>query len=102
MSFLLDTCVLSETVRPRPTPSVVKWLESQDEQTLYLSVLTLGELHKGIAKLPDGDKKRRLASWVDDALGDRFERRMLPIDAIVASTWGGWPERRSERGSPSR
>jgi predicted nucleic acid-binding protein len=88
MSFLLDTCVLSETARPKPTRKVVDWLASQDERQLYLSVLTLGELRKGIAKLPSGDKKHRLAAWVDSALVERFEGRVLPVDIRVASAWG--------------
>lgn len=88
MSFLLDTCVLSETVRPRPLAAVLEWIEAQDEPRLFLSVLTLGELRKGIAKLPGGRRKKNLAEWVDDALLPRFGARVLAIDAPVATAWG--------------
>ena len=100
MSFLLDTCVLSETVRPRPEPGVLKWLESQDEPRLFMSVLTLGEIHKGIAKLDDGPRKNELAEWVDQALTPRFGRRILPIDAAVASAWGRLTVQSERRGAP--
>jgi toxin FitB len=88
VNYLLDTCVISEMVRPRPTDSVLLWLDAQDEATLHLSVLTIGELHKGIARLEDGERKSRLFSWVDGALALRFDRRVLPIDTAVASAWG--------------
>jgi predicted nucleic acid-binding protein len=97
VSYLLDTCVLSETVRPRPADIVLNWLQAQEEATLYLSVLTLGELHKGIAKLDEGERRRSLTLWVDGDLARRFERRALPINAAVASSWGEMAGR-SERG----
>lgn len=100
MSFLLDTCVLSETVRPRPEPGVLKWLDSQDEARLFVSVLTLGEIHKGIGKLEDGPRKSQLAEWVDQALLPRFGRRVLPIDAAVASAWGRMTGQSERGGTP--
>lgn len=80
--------MLSETVRPQPARSVLAWLRSQDEDALHLSVVTLGELHKGIAKLRDGERKQRLASWVDVMLVERFKGRILAVDLPVASAWG--------------
>lgn len=88
MSYLLDTCVLSETVRPRPSPAVLAWLEAQDELALCLSVLTIGEIHKGVAKLPPGDRRTRLAEWLEGALIPRFGTRILPVDTAVAAAWG--------------
>ena len=88
MRFLLDTCVLSELVRPRPDAGVVEWVESQDEESLCISVLTLGELHKGVAKLPDSRKRRRLARWLETDLRKRFEGRVLTVNAEVAVKWG--------------
>ncbi|MBI1919785.1 MAG: type II toxin-antitoxin system VapC family toxin [Geobacter sp.] len=88
MRYLLDTCLISELVRPKPHAGVVRWLDSRDEHTLYLSVLTIGELRKGISKLQDGDRKEALKEWVDNALADRFEGRILPVDLDVASAWG--------------
>ncbi|RLB65437.1 MAG: VapC toxin family PIN domain ribonuclease [Deltaproteobacteria bacterium] len=101
MSYLLDTCVLSELIRPRPAKAVVTWLDDMAELDLHLSVLTLGELHKGIAKLPaTSAKRRRLAVWVDEELVIRFEDRILPISAAAARRWGqlaGATERRGVR-----
>lgn len=57
MNYLLDTCVLSETVRPRPEDAVLRWLDSQDEPRLFMSALTLGEIHQGIEKLGDAIRK---------------------------------------------
>lgn len=101
MSFLLDTCVVSELIRPQPAEGVVQWLEAADEALLHLSVLTLGELYKGIAKLPGtSTKKRRLTAWVGEELVVRFSERILPISGAVARRWSelaGAAERRGER-----
>jgi predicted nucleic acid-binding protein len=86
--YLLDTCVLSELVRPRPEASVVEWISRQDELRLFLSVVTIGELHKGVAKLPVGRRRQRLESWIGDELADRFRGRILPVDTTVAAAWG--------------
>ena len=88
MKFLLDTCLISEIIRREPNRQVLRWLESQEEAALFLSVLTLGELQKGIAKLPDSPKKSELQAWVSNDLAARFEGRLLPIDGEVAATWG--------------
>lgn len=88
MRYLLDTCVISEATKARPAHSVLAWLDGQEELSLYLSVITVGELNKGISKLPDGRKRRRLRRWVDHDLARRFEGRLLSIDLEVASCWG--------------
>ena len=88
MNFLLDTCLISELVRPRPDPGVVAWVSAQPEQRLFLSAITLGELRKGIARLPAGNKRTRLANWVESELKSRFSGRLLPIDEEVAERWG--------------
>ncbi len=88
MRYLLDTCVLSELVKPRPTAPVVQWIGEQDEQVLFLSVITIGELHKGIAKLAAGPRRDQLEQWVNLDLADRFDDRILAIDAAVAAAWG--------------
>lgn len=100
MSFLLDTCVLSELVRPRPTTSVLAWLEAQDEGALFVSVLTLGELHKGIAKLAHGSRKKLLSDWVQGALVPRFGPRLLPVDNAVAAAWGEISGEHERAGTP--
>ena len=98
MNGLLDTCVISELTKPRPNPSVVRWIEQQDESRLYLSVLTLGELHKGIARLDPGLRRRKLEHWVDDDLQERFAQRILPLDGNVLKAWGHLTGKAEKRG----
>jgi toxin FitB len=86
--YLLDTDCISELVRVRPEPSVVAWMEAADETLLYLSVLTLGEIRKGLAGLPQGKRRTRLETWLEVELRARFVGRILPIDAAVADRWG--------------
>jgi len=86
--FLLDTNCISELVRVRPEPRVVEWLEAADEGLLYLSVLTLGEIRKGLAALPQCRRRTRLETWLEVELRGRFAGRILPIDAAIADRWG--------------
>ena len=88
MKYLLDTCLISEMVKKEPNPAVVSWLDEEDEQKLFLSVLNLGELQKGISKLPDGAKKDELQAWVALDLVERFAGRILEIDLETALCWG--------------
>lgn len=88
MSYLLDTCVVSELVARRPNPKVVRWIDSIDEACLYLSVITLGEIRKGIAKLADGERKSTLIEWLAEQLLVRFEGRIVPLDAEILLAWG--------------
>jgi predicted nucleic acid-binding protein len=83
-----------------PNASVLNWLDKQDENSLYLSVLTLGELQKGVSKLPEDKRRSDLQSWVNNNLCPRFEGRIFPIDVEVASAWGtllGNSERRGKK-----
>ena len=86
--FLLDTNVISEVVRPRPEPLVLEWLEAVDESLLYLSVLTLGEIRKGLAMLSQSKRRTQLETWLEVELRARFSGRILPIDAGVSDRWG--------------
>ena len=88
MTFLLDTCVISELVKPRPNENVVRWVDSVDERKLFLSVLTVGELEKGITKLQESPRKASLQEWLEHDLAERFAGRILPVDAAVAVAWG--------------
>lgn len=88
MTFMLDTCVISELVKQRPDENVVRWIDSVDERRLYLSVLTLGELEKGITKLQASQRKNDLREWLEHDLTARFEGRILPVDFAVAAAWG--------------
>ena len=86
--FLLDTNCISEAVRVNPEPRVLAWIEAADESLLYLSVLTLGEIRKGLAALPPGRRRTKLETWVEVELRARFSGRILSIDAEVADRWG--------------
>jgi predicted nucleic acid-binding protein len=88
VKYLLDTCLISELVKREPNPAVVSWLDEEDEQKLFLSVLNLGELQKGISKLPDNAKKDELQAWVALDLVERFAGRILDIDLETALCWG--------------
>lgn len=88
MSYLLDTCCISELVKKEPNPEVEKWIASQDEQSMYLSVITFGELRKGIEKLPDSKKKKELNRWIKEDLNNRFKNRIIYITMDIANKWG--------------
>ena len=88
MKYLLDTCVISELTKIRPRKNVIKWIASIEESFLYLSVLTIGEILKGITMLRDSKKKAALQDWVHADLLNRFENRILPISVRIATTWG--------------
>jgi toxin FitB len=88
MSYLLDTNTISEWVKPRPDPGIMRWLDEVDEDRTYLSVITLGELRKGVDRLADGRRRDRLDRWLTTDLTDRFGNRLLPVDAAIATEWG--------------
>lgn len=88
MKYLLDTCVISEIIRPRPDEEVIAWVQGKNENSLYLSVLTFGELEKGIEKALDPARKRTLQLWVEHDLKQRFENRIIPVDLEISSRWG--------------
>jgi len=100
MKYLLYTCVISELVKKEPHPAVSHWMDAGDESRMYLSVLTIGELIKGITKLLDGEKREKLQSWVNNDLALRFGQRFVGIDAEIAWAWGtllGEAEKRGEK-----
>ena len=86
--FLLDTNCISEVVRSKPEPRVLEWMQAADESLPYLSVLTLGEIRKGLAWLPQSKRRTHLESWLEVELQARFSGRILPIDAAVTDRWG--------------
>jgi predicted nucleic acid-binding protein len=100
VSFLLDTSVISELVKKSPHSPVLKWIDDQDEALLYLSVITIGELEKGIAKLSVSARRNRLQSWVRRDLAARFGERLLPVDARTATRWGTLTGESENRGRP--
>jgi predicted nucleic acid-binding protein len=100
VKFLLDTSLVSEFVKPTPHAGVLQWLAQCDEDSLFLSVLTIGELEKGIAKLADSRRRSRLASWVHRDLVSRFGGRLLLVDLAVAARWGALVGDSERRGQP--
>ena len=86
--FLLDTNVISELVKPRPEPSVTAWIEATDERLLHLSVLTLGEIRRGVVALLQTRRRATLEAWLETDLSSRFHGRILAIDSTVADRWG--------------
>ena len=86
--FLVDTNVPSELTRPKPEPQVEKWLEDADDERLYFSVVSLGEIFKGLTIIPDGKRRRELEQWLDETLRRWFEGRMLPVSEPIAERWG--------------
>ncbi len=88
MKYLIDTNVLSELRRPQPQPVVVDWFEQHARRSLYLSVLTLGEIRKGIAKMQPGPRRDALDGWLKQDLPLYFSGRVLPLDATTAEEWG--------------
>ncbi len=88
LGFLLDTCVISELIKPSPSSEVIHWIDDHDEETFFISVVTFGEIEKGISKLPEGKKKVKLQAWLYSELTDRFSDRILDVSLDVAHTWG--------------
>jgi len=88
MRYLIDTCCISELVKKKPNPNVLKWFADQDELSMYLSVITFGELRKGIEKLSDSKKKKELNQWVKEDLNHRFKNRVLNINMEEVNRWG--------------
>lgn len=99
MRFLLDTCVISELWKPIPSEGVVAWLERAVEEDLHLSVLTLGEIQRGVAKLDRGKRARQLAALFLE-LRERFAPNTLPITAEIALRWGALSAMAAQRGRP--
>jgi toxin FitB len=88
MRFLVDTNVISEWVKIRPDPGVVTWMADVDEDRIFISVISLAELRRGIERLPVGNRRSRLDEWFQGEVPQRFEGRILLVDRAVAEAWG--------------
>jgi len=88
VNFLLDTNVVSEWTKPRPDAGVVAWLAEADEDRIFISVITIAELRHGIERLPAGARRDRLDTWLTEQVPQRFEERLLAVDAETANAWG--------------
>jgi toxin FitB len=98
--FLLDTNIVSELVKPSPEASVLDWLAKQTVVDLYLPAITLGELTRGVVRLPDGRKRNVLIRWVQHDLPLQFEGRILSFDREAAIMWGNIMGEGDRRGRP--
>jgi toxin FitB len=98
--FLLDTNCISELVRSHPDPRVVGWMRAANESLLYLSVVTLGEIRRRAAVLPQSKRRAYLESWLESELQDRFSGRILAIDNPVADRWGWLTAEAQLKGRP--
>ena len=100
MNCLLDTKGISELISKRPNKIVVEWLDRLDPNTIYLSVITIGEIRKGIEKLPPSKRKERIKEWLEGDLLLRFQGRILEITTEVMLIWGELTGRLEKEGRP--
>ena len=100
MRFLLDTCAVSELVKPAPAAGVLEWFAQQDELSLCLSPLSLGELKRGIEKLAAGKRKTFLQKWLTENVILRFGDRVLPVTAEIGERWGELQAKLEKKGKP--
>jgi len=88
LKYLLDTNIISEFISKTPNKNVIKHILTLDENDLYLSVITIGEIKAGIENLDDGSKKEKLLYWLENDLLNRFEKRIVDVDTDVMLQWG--------------
>ncbi|WP_216915318.1 type II toxin-antitoxin system VapC family toxin [Synechococcus sp. CCAP 1479/13] len=86
--YLIDTNVISELRRREPEPRVVQWFEQHPSHQLFLSVLTLGEIRRGVERLAESERQQTLRRWLEQDLPAFFSGRVLPIDEAIAHRWG--------------
>jgi predicted nucleic acid-binding protein len=100
--YLLDTNILSNIVKPVPSPSLSKWLKSQKNIDLFISVVTLAEIKRGILEMPTGKKRRELDDWFDSPAGppSLFKGRILPFDHRASLLWAQLMAEASTKGRP--
>ncbi|MEJ2266478.1 MAG: type II toxin-antitoxin system VapC family toxin [Anaerolineales bacterium] len=100
MNYILDTNVISELVAAQPDENVAHWIDSVDPERVFLSVITIGELKRGIEKLPDSRRKGELDRWLNEDLLVRFQDHLLAIDVDVMLAWGDLTARLEAVGKP--
>ena len=99
MKHLLDTCVISEFIKPQPESRLLDWFQTTLAQNLFLSVITIGEIKKGIYKLPASNKKQALLLWLTTLLAD-YQDRILPIDLAIMENWSNITAAAEKNGQP--
>jgi len=100
MKYLLDTCVISELVTKNPDPHVVAFVDSLEPDDVFLSVITIGEIVKGIEKLTTSKRKQELHTWLQEDLLVRFDGKIFPLDTHVLMEWGKLAARAEAAGKP--
>ena len=100
MNYVLDTNVISELISKQPNKKVVQWLDHLDPNRIYLSVITIGEIRKGIEKLPPSKRRERIEEWLEADLLLRFQGRILEITTDVMLIWGELTGRLENEGRP--
>jgi len=100
LRYLLDTCVLSEFVKPQPERKVVDWLNSVEPDQLFLSAVTIGELQFGISQRPPSNRRTELELWLNEALLQQFAGRVLSLDADTFVIWGQMAAQQRRQGQP--
>ena len=98
--YLLDTCVLSEFVKPRPEERVVAWLNAIDPESVYICAVTIGEIQHGISLGPPSNRRTELEIWLHDTLPRQFAGRVLALDAETFVTWGKITAEQKHKGQP--
>lgn len=88
MNYLLDSCVISELISRQPNSRVLDWLRMLPSERIFLSALTIGEIQRGIKKLPNSNRKQELSEWLKSELLERFQNRVLAIDTEIMLCWG--------------
>jgi len=86
--FLLDTNIPSELIRPQPEPRVTRWLEDTDDELMYFSVVSIGEVCKGLTVHPEAHRRAWLRNWLDKELRPWLADRILPVSEAIAERWG--------------
>lgn len=99
MKYLIDTCVLSEYKKPVPEMKVLDWLAAQPDETMYVSVLTFGELEKGISRMPDSTKKHNLKVFLGE-LQRQYGSNLLDVDLLVMRRWAAMIAALESKGRP--
>lgn len=100
MKYLLDTPLLAELVRARPDDWVTRWMDAYDDEEIYLSLLTIGEIVKSIESEPDPEHRAALHRWLEEDLMVRFHGRIIPLDQQVIFEWGRVSAKAEARGKP--
>lgn len=100
LNYLLDTCVISEFVKPKPERRVLDWLNSIESERVFLSVVTLGEIQAGISGQRNANRRTELEEWLNVDLAAQFANRILPLDEAVFKTWGQLTAHLKQVGKP--